>query len=458
MTSKLTTTLAALAMTGTAAVLAPAAGAACRASEPTAVPQPTSAQMRAAGLNRLPVGPLGRRLDLVAPRFSNPTSVTNPLFPISKLQSVVLNGHVEGKAFRTETTLLPETRVIEWSPGQCVSTLVSQYFAYLDGRIEEVALDFYAQADDGSVWYFGEEVNNYGDGVIADTSGTWLAGKEGPAAMIMPGAPRPGDVHRPENIPGLVWEEVTAKAVGRTVRGPLGPVSGALVGRELHDHGSFSDKIFVPGYGEFFSAHSGDLEALAVAAPIDAANGPEPVALRRLAAGAKVVFDRAGTGRWGAASVAMKALHASWRALPRTGVPVRLIAPTNRALGAVERGVDARNRNRARNGALDVLQAALDLRLRHRPVAEIDRARLDLWLRQVAVDAAARDTAALAGDVATSEWIRDRIAPSLGPVTLTRVDTLLEELRAEQSDDELAAAVRTAAELRRVLAGAGAQR
>jgi hypothetical protein len=53
----------------------------------------------------------------------------------------------------------------------------------LDGRNEEVALDFYAQADDGSVWYFGEDVYNYRDGVVVSTDGTWLAGKEGPAAM-----------------------------------------------------------------------------------------------------------------------------------------------------------------------------------------------------------------------------------------------------------------------------------
>jgi hypothetical protein len=30
--------------------------------------------------------------------------------------------------------------------------VLSQYLAYLDGRITEVALDRYAQADDGSVW------------------------------------------------------------------------------------------------------------------------------------------------------------------------------------------------------------------------------------------------------------------------------------------------------------------
>ncbi len=94
--------------------------------------------------------------------------------------------------------------------------------AYGDGRILEVATDFFAQADDGSVWYFGEDVANYVDGVLDNTDGTWLAGKDGPPGMIMPADPHVGDVYRPENIPGFVFEEVTVKSVTETVDGPQG--------------------------------------------------------------------------------------------------------------------------------------------------------------------------------------------------------------------------------------------
>ena len=72
--------------------------------------------------------------------------------------------------------------------GQRIKTLVSQYMAYRGGRIEEVALDRYAQANDGSVWYLGEDVVDYKRGNVFTTAGTWLAGREGPAAMIMPAA------------------------------------------------------------------------------------------------------------------------------------------------------------------------------------------------------------------------------------------------------------------------------
>jgi hypothetical protein len=428
---------------------------ACNDSVATAVPQPTLAQMRAAGLSELRVAPEDRRVDLIAPPFSDPTSVTNPLFPISRLSSVVLNGRVDGKSFRTETTLLPETRVIEWSPGQCVKTLVSQYVAYLDGRIQEVALDFYAQADDGSVWYFGEDVYNYVNGVVADTSGTWLAGKEGPAAMIMPASPRVGDVNRPENIPGLVWEEVATKTVGKTVQGPRGPVAGAMVGRELHDDGTYSDKVFAPGYGEFFTAHEGDVEALALAVPTDALPGPPPAELARVSKGANRVFRLAGTRRR-TVSRTLRAMRNAWTAHRADALPPRLVPPMNRALRALTRSIKSRNGRASRNAALDTAQAALDLQLRYRPPVEIDRARFALWTRQVRVDAAAKRPGAVSGDVATLEWLRDRFARGLDSVAVTRIDTLLERLRGNVADGELASASRTAAKLRKAARGAPA--
>ena len=103
--------------------------------------------------------------------------------------------------FRSETTLLPYTGVVVID-GQPVEVLLSQYMAYLDGRITEVALDRYAQADDGSVWYLGEDVYDYEDGTVVVTEGTWLAGRDGPPAMIMPGDPQVGQVFRPRTDTG----------------------------------------------------------------------------------------------------------------------------------------------------------------------------------------------------------------------------------------------------------------
>jgi hypothetical protein len=407
----------------------------CRDSVATVVPQPTAGRLTAGGLGGLPLAPDDRRVDLVAPPFSNSTAITNPLFPISSLDSAILNGHADGSPLKIETTLLPDTRMIEWSPGQCVRTAVSQFVAYRGGRILEVALDFYAQADDGSVWYFGEDVFNYRRGVVNDTGGSWLAGKEGPAAMIMPGQPAPGQIYRPENIPGLVFEEVTVKRTGVTVRGPRGRVEGALVAGELHDDGSREDKVFAPGYGEFRSADRTDLEALALAVPTDALAGPMPAGLATLHRGAIAVL--------GGRRAAVDRMRDAWRALRQRGVPPRLAAPMTRALRALDRP------GSPRRAAFATADSALDLQLQYRPQPAIDRDRFALWARRARIDAAARAGAALSGDVATLTWIRDRIARSLAPVALARLDRRLGELESAVADEDFAAAARKAAALSR---------
>ena len=50
------------------------------ASSTTTIPQATPEQLAAAGLDKLPLAPQNERVDLVAPPFSNPTEITNPLF------------------------------------------------------------------------------------------------------------------------------------------------------------------------------------------------------------------------------------------------------------------------------------------------------------------------------------------------------------------------------------------
>jgi hypothetical protein len=403
-------------------------------------------------VGNLEVAPESERVDLAMPRFSDPTNVTNPLFPVSRQESVLLLGRVDGQAFRTEVTLLPETRIVEWQ-GQRVETLVSQYVAYLDGRIHEVAYDFYAQDDAGAVWYFGEDVFNFRDGFIADTHGTWIAGKDGPAAMIMPADPRVGDVYRPENIPGFVFEEVTVKSVGRALDGPLGPVEGGLLIEELHMDGNTEAKTFGPGYGEFFTAGGGDVEALALAVPTDALPGPTPPELATLENGANDVFVAAGSGDWRAARTAAARMASAWQDVRAGEVPDRLGPRLGGALEALADGIRARNALAARQAAIDVARWSLDLQLRHRPVTEIDLARFDLWAAQLLVDAKAGDTAAVNGDFFSLDYIRDRIQHTLSEADRARINVALEELNGAVGDEDLEAAADITQGLRQALAG-----
>jgi hypothetical protein len=400
----------------------------------------------------LPVASDSERVDIAMPSFSNPTNVTNPLFPVSKQRSILFLGHVEGRPFRTEVTLLPETRIIEWQ-GLQVETLIIQYNAFLGGRIQEIAYDYYAQADDGSVWYLGEEVFDFRDGAIIVTEGTWLAGRDGPAAMIMPGDPHVGNVYRSENAPGFVFEQVTVKSVGTTLDGPLGPISGGMVADELHSDGAVEQKVFAPGYGEFLTGGGGDVEALALAVPTDALSEPLPAELTNLSSGALDVFDAAGSGDWKTASATVKDMAAAWETYRTRSLP-KLIEPLmNRALELLAKAVDARSVTRVRNVAIQTARSSFDLQLRYRPPAEIDLARLDLWAAQLLVDAAVGDANAVGSDAFALDYIRDRIRQALGESDLARVNLELGAIQVAVVDEDLAAATTAARQLREVLAG-----
>jgi hypothetical protein len=383
--------------------------------------------------------PDSERVDLAQPSFSNPTAVTNPLFPVSRQHSVVLLGAVDGEPFRAEVTLLPTTKTILLN-GTPVETLESQYVAFIGGRLHEVALDWYGQDDGGAVWYFGEDVFNYDRGGLADTGGTWLAGRDGPVAMIMPADPHVGDVYRPENIPGLVFEEVTVKSIGLTVDGPYGPVVGAITVEEVHLNGTVEDKTFAPGYGEFFTGGGGDVEALALAVPTDALATPLPAELATLTRGADEIFDAAEAEDWDSASAALTGMSAAWATYRAAGGSPRLEAQMIDALEALSEQVSAEDSLATRQTALDVARATLDFHLRHRPPAEIDRARFELWARQILIDAANEDPDRARGDVLTLAWVLDRFAHTLSHAELATIETLLGDLRSAVDDGDLLAA------------------
>lgn len=56
------------------------------------------------------IAPESDRVDLAAPAFSAPTNVSNPLHPTASTPSILMLGSVNGLPFRTEVTLLPETK------------------------------------------------------------------------------------------------------------------------------------------------------------------------------------------------------------------------------------------------------------------------------------------------------------------------------------------------------------
>jgi len=436
--------------TGSGGSAAPAAGSsvALEGPEGTTVEWPVT---RCGTYSGEGCAPTDQRVDVERPTFSDPTNITNPLFPISALGSVVLIGEVDGLPFRSETTLIPGTRTVTVD-GEPIEVVVSQYTAYLDGRIEEVAIDRYAQADDGSVWYLGEDVFDYRDGAVAITEGSWLAGRDGPPAMIMPAAPQVGDVFRAENVTGVVFEEITVTAIDQTVDGPRGPVDGAVIMQELHLDGSVSDKVFAPGYGEFDTSSGGDVEALALAVPTDGMDDVVPSGLRLMSTSAWGILENVRLEDWEAATPTLTRLEGLWQELQANDYPPRVVDTLDRALEALLSAVPEQDAPGSSQAAVDVAQSALDLEVLYRGNVEADR--FHLHAQQLRVHAAAGDLAGVTGEVAVLEWIRDRLAGSLDESRLADLDAELRALRGAASAGNLPAAADLAARAAASLRGA----
>jgi len=143
----------------------------------------------------------------------------------------------------------------------------------------------------------------------------------------------------------------------------------------------------------------------------------------------------------------------TWLVFRSGDVPPRLVKPTNVALRGLIADIAARQRSNAHLASVDAAYASNDLQLRYQSVTKTDTMRFELWTRRALLDATRGSLGGVRSDVVTLEWIRDRIAHTIGPVKLTRIDTLVGELGVAVVDEDLAAAAQTARELREVLSG-----
>ena len=381
----------------------------------------------------LPVSQDAQRVDLATPTFGNPTSITNPLHPTSQVQQTIYGGHVDGKPFRTEVSVLPGTKPIVWQ-GKTVDTAVIQYVAYLDGRIHEVAIDWYAQADDGSVWYFGEDVFNYEDGKVADSKGTWVAGDTTPAAMIMPAQPRVGSVYRPENAPGIAFEEARVDKVDQQIDGPSGKISGAIEVNELHMDGTREGKVFAPGYGEFSTGSpGGDLEAASLASPTDRRQGAAPAEFAVLAKAVDGVYEAAAAEDADRLRQATRALDDAWEAVRAKGIPPQMESQMGTDIEALNGATG--DWEALQSAALRISQNELDLRLLYEPIIDVDMARLRLWARQLPIDVAAGDSVLVLANVAALDRVWERTRHGADPAA--PMDAALQDLRTAADAEDL---------------------
>jgi hypothetical protein len=150
--------------------------------------------------------------------FSHSTEITNPYLPISKFSRCVLTGTDEGPNTRVVRTLLGRTQPFPYR-GKTVDAAVVRDVVTGQGQLIEKTLDYFAQDDAGTVYYFGEDVNEYDNGQLAGHEGQWRLGRNTQQpGVLMPADPRVGDTFQSEDVPGITHETDHVVAAGGTER------------------------------------------------------------------------------------------------------------------------------------------------------------------------------------------------------------------------------------------------
>jgi len=173
-----------------------------------------------------------------SPTFSHPLDITNAYMPFQPGGVKVFNGGNEGRRTVVVDLYLTTTRTFRVNK-KSVRCRILQETEFEGGQVSEISQNFFAQADDGTVYYFGELVDKYEGGVIVSHEGSWLVGGPGPGdpketatasapAIFMPGQPEVGDVFKPEDLFPVVDETVTVKAVGLSLTVTAGRFSNVI--------------------------------------------------------------------------------------------------------------------------------------------------------------------------------------------------------------------------------------
>src|SRR5262245_8656042 len=127
--------------------------------------------------------------DFAAAQFNNSLNIDNPYFPA--VPGTIWTYHADGidpdtgQPFtqRTVVEVMPDTRTILGIPVRIIHDRVFQGTGAAERLIEDT-FDWYAQDDNGNVWYFGEDVTDFeydanGNLIATTHPGIWEAGTGG---------------------------------------------------------------------------------------------------------------------------------------------------------------------------------------------------------------------------------------------------------------------------------------
>jgi hypothetical protein len=182
-------------------------------------------------------------------------AIDNEFLPLEVgAQSVLESEDDEGVTIRVEIDVLDETEDVAG-----VTTRVVRETEYEDGELVEISRNWFAQAPEGTVCYFGEDVDIYEGGLVVSHEGAWRAGENGnQAAIMMPGNPQVGDVFKQEHAPGVAEDSSEILAFGEEIAVPAGTFDDTMTAEDCNPLGGVSRdrKVYVRGIGLALDEHA----------------------------------------------------------------------------------------------------------------------------------------------------------------------------------------------------------
>jgi hypothetical protein len=196
----------------------------------------------------------------------------NPFFPLVPGNQIVLENEDDGERIEITTCYDDGSNCSKndgiplasglFTVALGIQTRVVEERESEDGELVEISHNFFARClENGSVFYFGETVEDIEDGVVVDSGGEWEAGV-GTAmpGVIMPGIWLLGSRYFQEFAPGVALDrgehtrlnlvvEVELEGIGETeLEGCVEVIETSPLDRK----GSQSEKMYCPGIGLVF--------------------------------------------------------------------------------------------------------------------------------------------------------------------------------------------------------------
>ena len=150
---------------------------------------------------------------------------SNPWFVLEPGYVLELEGTDEGKPARLVVTVLAETKTVDG-----VETRVVEERETVGGELEEVSRNYFAISKrTNSVYYFGEDVDEYDDGKVKGHPGSWLSGKDGAKfGLFMPGDALLGARYFQEVAPGTAMDRAEVLSVTESMETPAAKFENCL--------------------------------------------------------------------------------------------------------------------------------------------------------------------------------------------------------------------------------------